>query len=272
MPAVPANTAKVNIHKNSLSNTMATYFQSSLTWTPANKHNIMIGQQIIYLATGNSRVDETSEVRRAVWKTTTLSSSGSRKIVRTCMLWFYYYLVVGSGQKRRANGFQSFSNVYVSALQNTILSNINRRRLQHFPPRDIVFSVSDVAEMSVSMSSSEDVVYNRSNNNPGQWFECFTRVYCKGRKCLYFGRVVRYFRVLCYEPDAETRFVHGWRARWMQKSGASQKNRALAAVGRHFGDGNLIGHQALRRTVYPTATAVTVTVCHKTVDDCKWAW
>lgn len=31
MPAVPASTANVNIHKNSLSSTIATYFQSSLT-------------------------------------------------------------------------------------------------------------------------------------------------------------------------------------------------------------------------------------------------
>lgn len=31
IPAVPANTASVNIHKNSLSKTIATYFQSSFT-------------------------------------------------------------------------------------------------------------------------------------------------------------------------------------------------------------------------------------------------
>lgn len=33
MPAVPTNTASVKIHRNSLSSTIATYFQSSLTWT-----------------------------------------------------------------------------------------------------------------------------------------------------------------------------------------------------------------------------------------------
>lgn len=63
-----------------------------------------------------------------------------------------------------------------------------------------------------------------------------------------------------YEPDAETRFVHGRWARRVQKSGTSEKYRALAAVRRHFGDGKFIGHQALRRSVYPTAATVTVAI------------
>lgn len=41
MPAVPANTASVNIHKNSLSKTIATYFQSSFTCAEHVKDNRM---------------------------------------------------------------------------------------------------------------------------------------------------------------------------------------------------------------------------------------
>lgn len=40
IPAVPTNTANVNIHKNRRSNTIATYFQSSLTWN--RKDDIII--------------------------------------------------------------------------------------------------------------------------------------------------------------------------------------------------------------------------------------
>lgn len=74
----------------------------------------------------------------------------------------------------------------------------------------------------------------------------------------YFGRVVRYFRVFRYEPDAETRLVHGGRTGRVQESRAPQQNRALTAVGRHIRDGHLVGNQALRGPVYPAAASFAV--------------
>lgn len=76
----------------------------------------------------------------------------------------------------------------------------------------------------------------------------------------YLGRVVRDLRVFRYETDAETRLVHGRRTRRVQESGASKQDRTLAAVGRHLGDGHLVGNQTLRHSVYPTATPFAVTV------------
>lgn len=70
---------------------------------------------------------------------------------------------------------------------------------------------------------------------------------------IYFGRVVRDFRVFRYETDTETRLVHGRRTRRVQESGTPEQNGALAAVHRHFGHGQLVGHQTVSRPVYPTA-------------------
>lgn len=92
------------------------------------------------------------------------------------------------------------------------------------------------------------------------WRPGFPKRHTAVRSRGYLGRVVRDFRVFRYEPDAETRLVHGRRARRVQKSGTSEQDRALAAVCRHFSDGHLVGDQTLRRTVYPTAARVPVAV------------
>lgn len=60
MPAVPTNTANVNIHKNSLSSTMATYFQSSFTW---NKEIVMRLFRGSHGGELNERVGEKGRVR-----------------------------------------------------------------------------------------------------------------------------------------------------------------------------------------------------------------
>lgn len=67
--------------------------------------------------------------------------------------------------------------------------------------------------------------------------------------------------MLRYEPDAKTRLVHGrWTGR-VQKPGAPEQYGASAAVRRgHFGDGQLVGHQTLYRTVDLTAATFAVTV------------
>jgi len=74
----------------------------------------------------------------------------------------------------------------------------------------------------------------------------------------HLGGVVRDFRVLRYEPDAKTRLVHGRRTRGVQEPGAPEQHGALAAVGRHLGDGQLVGHQTLYGAVDLTAARFAV--------------
>lgn len=76
----------------------------------------------------------------------------------------------------------------------------------------------------------------------------------------YLGGVVRDFRVLRYEPDAKTRLVHGRWAGRVQEPGAPEQYGAFAAVRRHLGDGQLVGHQTLYRAVDLTAAPFAVAV------------
>lgn len=78
----------------------------------------------------------------------------------------------------------------------------------------------------------------------------------------YFGRVVRYLRVLRNEPNAETRLVHGRRTRRMQEPGTPEQYGAFAAIGRHLGHGRLVRHQAVCGPVYSAAASLAVAVTH----------
>lgn len=56
IPAVPTTTASVKIHRNSLSSTIATYFQSSLTWnTDKSTRLVIVYWPVGYLLVGNDQ-------------------------------------------------------------------------------------------------------------------------------------------------------------------------------------------------------------------------
>jgi len=95
--------------------------------------------------------------------------------------------------------------------------------------------------------------------NANRWSR--KRVYCA-----YFGGVVRDFRVLRYEPDTETRLVHVRWTRRMQEPGTPEQYGTLAAVRRHFGHGQIVGHQTVRRSVYPAAASFAVAITDREND------